>query len=67
MTITKYFPNSINPLARKVDRGDISGRAALRRDLQCKSFRWYLETVYPESLLPLSYLHLGSISTSDGQ
>ena len=31
--------------------------------------RWYLETVYPESQLPLSYHHLGSLSltTEAGQ
>ena len=55
-----YF--SLNPVARKVDRGDISARLELRKQLQCKSFRWYLETIYPESQLPVNYLHLGSIS-----
>ena len=58
----KDFYFSLNPLARKVDRGDISARQELRKQLQCRSFRWYLETIYPESQLPLSYLHLGSIS-----
>ena len=55
-----YF--SLNPVARKVDRGDISARLELRKQLQCKSFRWYLENIYPESQLPVNYLHLGSIS-----
>ena len=58
----KHFYFSLNPLARKVDRGDISARQQLREELQCKSFRWYLETIYPESLLPINYHHLGSIS-----
>ena len=35
----KQFYFAINPLARKVDRGDISDRLRLRRKLQCKSFR----------------------------
>ena len=60
----KQFYFSINPLARKVDMGDISSRKDLRRNLQCKSFRWYLENVYPESPMPLNFNHLGAISVT---
>ncbi|CAG4929704.1 unnamed protein product [Parnassius apollo] len=37
-----------NPAAADVPIGDISERIALRKQLKCKSFKWYLDNVYPE-------------------
>merc|ERR1712241_432251 len=57
----KDFYYQMNPGARNVDIGDLTSRKGLRDRLQCKSFRWYLETVYPESQMPLDYYYLGEI------
>lgn len=50
--------------ARNVGAGDVSERRALRERLKCKSFRWYLENIYPESQMPLDYYFLGEVRKS---
>ncbi|XP_038044634.1 polypeptide N-acetylgalactosaminyltransferase 11-like isoform X2 [Patiria miniata] len=47
----EYFFQT-NKLARGMTYGDISKRVQLRQKLQCKSFKWYLDNVYPEMRLP---------------
>lgn len=57
----KNFYFAINTAAKVIDRGDTSERKQLRNDLQCKSFKWYLQNIYPESPMPLEYYSLGEI------
>lgn len=57
----KDFFYKINPGVRSTSYGDVSERKALRERLHCKSFKWYLQNVYPESQMPVEYHALGEI------
>uniref|UniRef100_A0A8B9JSI1 Polypeptide N-acetylgalactosaminyltransferase n=1 Tax=Astyanax mexicanus TaxID=7994 RepID=A0A8B9JSI1_ASTMX len=45
-----------------VDIGDISERKALRKRLQCKTFRWYLVNIYPEMRMYTDTIAYGTVS-----
>lgn len=59
----KNFYYRISPSVAKTDPGDISDRLNLRKSLNCKSFKWYLENIYPESSWPVNYQFMGEVST----
>ncbi|KAM9547950.1 polypeptide N-acetylgalactosaminyltransferase 9 isoform 1-T1 [Salvelinus alpinus] len=47
-----------------VDYGDVSERVALRKRLQCRSFHWYLENVYPEMRIYNNTITYGEVRNS---
>ncbi|XP_001338018.1 polypeptide N-acetylgalactosaminyltransferase 9 [Danio rerio] len=47
-----------------VDFGDVSERVALRKKMNCKSFRWYLEHVYPEMRIYNNTITYGEVRNS---
>ena len=48
-------------LQNQLDFGNVSERISLRKELGCKSFQWYLSTVYPDLYLPVDCKATGQV------
>ncbi|CAG2173966.1 unnamed protein product, partial [Oppiella nova] len=57
----KEFFYALHPGARLIRRESIDERVLFRKQRKCKSFKWYLDKIYPESQLPQDYNFLGDI------
>lgn len=56
----KDFYFKANPHAAEAAVGqNVTARLSLRRELQCKPFEWYLDTVWPENFFPTEGRRLG--------
>ena len=57
----KSYFFAIRPEYTKIDSGDISERLELKKKLKCKSFRWYLDNIYPFAPIPKDFYHVGEV------
>ncbi|XP_032045965.1 polypeptide N-acetylgalactosaminyltransferase 5 [Aythya fuligula] len=48
-----FYGHAYHLVLRRLDVGDLTQQIALRKKLQCRNFRWYLENVYPDLEAPL--------------
>eukprot|EP00448_Togula_jolla_P005141 CAMPEP_0170610752 /NCGR_PEP_ID=MMETSP0224-20130122/22827_1 /TAXON_ID=285029 /ORGANISM="Togula jolla, Strain CCCM 725" /LENGTH=586 /DNA_ID=CAMNT_0010936149 /DNA_START=114 /DNA_END=1871 /DNA_ORIENTATION=+ len=47
------------------DFGDVAERKSLRERLQCKSFKWFLDNIYPDLFIPYEAMAKGPIRNAE--
>ena len=57
----------IRPHFKDIDVGDISGRLAIREKLKCKSYAWFIKSIYPELPLQRDLIGAGQFRNEDNK
>lgn len=57
----KFFFKYFRISKELVDSLDVAERLQLRKNLHCKSFEWYLKTIWPDNFLPSATRFFGKI------
>lgn len=57
-----FYQRNLN--ANKSIMGNVTDRINLRKKLNCNSFKWYLENVFPEQFLPDNAIATGEVRAS---
>uniref|UniRef100_A0A2M4AMU6 Polypeptide N-acetylgalactosaminyltransferase n=2 Tax=Anopheles triannulatus TaxID=58253 RepID=A0A2M4AMU6_9DIPT len=60
-----YFYETFGGRAKRGAFGNLTARHELRKRLDCKPYRWYLETVFPEQFDPSKAVARGEIRFAD--
>ncbi|XP_001847120.2 putative polypeptide N-acetylgalactosaminyltransferase 9 isoform X2 [Culex quinquefasciatus] len=62
----EYYYDSFGGRKNRGDFGDVSSRKKLRARLNCRPFRWYMETVFPEQFDPSKAIGRGQFRIGGG-
>ncbi|RUS84772.1 hypothetical protein EGW08_007456, partial [Elysia chlorotica] len=57
----QFYYDRIGRSPKNVNIGNISAQKALRKSLQCRSFHWYVQEVYPSLFAPLNTTAMGYV------
>ncbi|VDM31015.1 unnamed protein product [Hydatigera taeniaeformis] len=56
----QYYFSRVN--YRETEMGDVSDRKKILKDLNCKSFKWFIDNIYPELFIPGDSIASGEVS-----